>query len=404
MRAVHFDCFAGAAGDMLLGALLDLGLPLDSLTIPINSLNLKDISLSLQRVVKRGVSASQFRVHVEHRDHAPHGHGHHAHGRSLADIERLLRASALPPRPRERALRAFRRLGEVEAAIHGLPVEGIHFHEVGAEDSIVDIAGFFLALDLLGVERVTASPLPVGRGFVQTAHGRMPVPAPATAKLLEGVPVLDNGLEGEVLTPTGALLLVESAASFGPMPAMTVTRVGCGAGERDAALPNLVRAFMGETAGRTDAPPAEIAILEVNLDDMRPELFPHVIERALALGALDAFAIPTVGKKGRPAHLLTVLSPPERREELTRLLFRETTTLGVRHRAAGRSTAERDWLDARLPWGTVRVKRARWEGETVNLAPEYEDCRRLAEASGVPLKEVMDAALAAARAAAGKGP
>lgn len=406
MRTVHFDCFAGAAGDMLLGALLDLGLPVASLEEPLKSLNLQGVRLSLQRVVKRGVSASQFRVHVEHphdHGHAHHGGGHHAHGRSLPEIERLLRASAIPPRPKERALKAFRRLGEVEAGIHNVPVESIHFHEVGAEDSIVDIAGFFLALELLGVERVTASPLPVGRGFVNSAHGRMPVPAPATAKLLEGVPVLDNGLEGEVLTPTGALLLAESASAFGPMPAMTVTRVGCGAGERDAALPNLVRAFMGETAGRTDAPPAEIAILEANLDDMRPELFPHVIERALAMGALDAFAIPVVGKKGRPGFLLTLLCPPERREELTRLLFRETTTLGVRHRAAGRSAAGRDWIEVDLPWGRVRVKRARWEGETVNLAPEFEDCRRAAEASGVPLKEVMDAALAAARSAASSG-
>lgn len=408
MRTVHFDCFAGAAGDMLLGSLLDLRIQVASLEEPLKSLNLEGIRLSIERVVKRGVSASQFRVHTGHDAH--HAHGHHAHGRSLPEIERLIRASALPPRPRERALKAFRRLGEVEAGIHGVPIERVHFHEVGAEDSIIDITGYFLALELLGVERVTASPLPVGRGFIQAAHGRMPVPAPATAKLLAGIPVLDNGLEGEVLTPTGALLLAESASAFGPMPAMTVTAVGHGAGERDAALPNLVRAFLGESgpgagAERTDAPPATVVILETNLDDMRPELFPHVIERALALGALDAFAAPVVGKKGRPAHLLTVLCPPERRAELIRLLFRETTTLGVRHRDARRSTAERDWLDVDLPWGRVRVKRARWEGETVNLAPEYEDCRRLAEATGHPLKEIMDAALAAARAAApGTGP
>jgi len=412
MRALHFDCFAGAAGDMLLGALLDLGLPLASLEGPLQSLGLEGVRLSLGRVVKRGVSASQFRVHVERpHDHSHHGHGHehqghgHSHGRSLTEIERLIRQSSLPPRPRERALKAFRRLGEVEAGIHGVPVESIHFHEVGAEDSIVDIAGYFLALELLSVERVTASPLPVGRGYVHAAHGRMPVPAPATAKLLEGIPVFDNGLEGEVLTPTGALLLAESAASFGPMPAMKVAAVGYGSGERDAALPNLVRAFLGEAsqagqAASGDAPPSVVSILEANLDDMRPELFPHVIERALALGALDAFAVPTVGKKGRPAHLLTLLCPPERREELTRMLFRETTTLGVRHRAAERSTAERDWIEVDLPWGRARVKRARWEGEIVNLAPEFEDCRRLAEASGAPLKEVMDAALAAARSAA----
>ena len=418
MRTLHFDCFAGAAGDMLLGALLDLGLPVDSLESHLKPLNLEGVRISVHRVVKRGVAASKFRVHVEHPGHghphpghAPHGHPHpghadpghapHGHGRSLSDIERLLRAASLPPRPKERALKAFRRLGEVEAGIHGVAVEAVHFHEVGAEDSIVDIVGYFLALELLGAERVTSSPLPTGRGFVQTAHGRMPVPAPATAKLLEGIPVFDNGLEGEVLTPTGALLLAESASAFGPMPAMTITSVGYGAGEREAALPNLVRAFLGEAspAPRTDAPPAGVCVLEANLDDMRPDLLPHVIERALAQGALDAFALPALGKKGRPAFLLTLLCPPERQAELTRLLFRETTTLGVRHRAASRATAERDWLEVDLPWGRVRVKRARYEGEFVNLAPEFEDCRRLAESSGVPLKEVMDAALAAARSA-----
>ncbi len=407
MRTVYFDCFAGAAGDMLLGALIDLGLPFGSLEERLGGLGVGGYRLSHSRVVKRGVSASRFRVHAEEApaEAARHAGGKdhsHPHGRSLAEIERLLRGASLPHRARERALKAFRRLGEVEAGIHGVPVEAIHFHEVGAVDSIVDIAGYFVALDLLGVERVEASPLPAGRGFAESAHGRLPLPAPATAKLLEGIPVFDNGLEGEVLTPTGALLLAESADAFGPMPPMKVTAVGYGAGEREAALPNVVRAFLGEAgpAPRTDAPPGTIAVLEANLDDMRPELFPHVIEGALALGALDAFAIPVLGKKGRPAHLLTVLCPPERRAELVRFLFRETTTLGVRHRSAERATAERDWLEVDLPWGRARVKRARFEGEVVNLAPEFEDCRRLAEAAGVPLKEVLDAALAAGRAAA----
>jgi len=407
VKTLYFDCFAGAAGDMLLGALIDLGLPLATLDERLAALGVPGYALSARRVVKRGISATQFRVRVEeaaggHDHHHGHEHGHN-HGRSLAAIEGILRDAPLPPGPRDRALRAFRRLGEVEAGIHGVPVEEIHFHEVGAVDSIVDVTGYFLALDLLGVERVVASPLPVGRGFVDCAHGRMPVPAPATAKLLEGIPVVDNGVEGEVLTPTGALLLAESAEAFGPMPPMRLSAVGYGAGERDGPLANVVRAFLGEgsSAPRSDAPPGAVSVLEANLDDMRPEIVPHVIEGALARGAVDAFALPALGKKGRPAHLLTVLCPPERRAELVRFLFRETTTLGVRHREAERATAERDWLEVDLPWGRVRVKRARFEGEVVNVAPEYEDCRGLAERAGVPLKEVLDAALAAGRAAAG---
>ncbi len=411
MRTIYFDCFAGASGDMLLGALLDLGLPLASLENQLAGLNLPEYRLSIEPVVKRGVSATQFRVadlHPEKRQaerQSPHPTHNHSNGRGrpLSEIEKIIGEAALPPDPKKRALKAFRRLGEVEAGIHGVPVEEVHFHEVGAIDSIVDITGYFLALDLMNIERVVASPLPVGRGFIQCAHGRMPVPAPATAKLLEGVPVIDNGVEGEVLTPTGALLLSESAEAFRPMPAMKITGVGYGAGERDQPIPNVVRAFLGESAPapRTDAPPGTVAVLETNIDDMSAEVFPYVIEQALSQGALDAFVVPTVGKKGRPAHLLTLLCPPERQGELTRLLFRETTTLGVRFRIAERATAERDWLEVDIPWGRVRVKRARFQGETVNIAPEFEDCRKLAESSGAPLKDILAAAAAAGRAAAG---
>lgn len=415
MRTIYFDCFAGASGDMLLGALLDLGLPLASLEKQLAELRLSEYRLSLKSVVKCGVTASQFRVEDlpsegkasahTHKHHHGTGetHGHpHTHGRSLSEIERLIGEAALPSKPRERALKAFRRLGEVEAGIHGVPVERIHFHEVGAIDSIVDITGYFLALELMNIERVVASPLPTGRGFVQCAHGRMPVPAPATAKLLEGVPVIDNGMEGEVLTPTGALLLSESAEAFCPMPAMTITRVGYGSGERNQPIPNVVRAILGDSAPapRTDTPPGTVAVLETNIDDMSAELFPYIIERTLSQGALEAFVTPTVGKKGRPAHLLTVLCPTDRQDELTRLLFLETTTLGVRFRNQERTTAERDWLEVDTPWGRVRVKRARYQGETVNISPEFEDCRKLADSSGMPLKDILNAATAAGKAAA----
>lgn len=410
MKTVWFDCFAGAAGDMLLGALLDAGLDFAALEAELAKLGLEGYSLSVAPVVKGGVSARKFSVNV--REKTPRrSAGRESqdaakpHGRSFSRIREMIESADIPEIPKRRAVSAFHRLGVVEAGIHDTTLEAAHFHEVGAIDSIIDVTGYFLGLHLLGIERVAASPLPVGRGWVECAHGRMPLPAPATAKLLEGVPVSDNGLEGEVLTPTGALLLSESAEFFGPMPNMTIARVGHGAGDKDFGdAPNVVRAFLGESDpsgddGEAGKPAATIAVLEANVDDMSPELFPHVIEGAMKAGALDAFSIPVTGKKGRPAQLLTILTPLSKQEALTRFLFRETSTLGVRRRAARRAVAGREWVEVELPWGRARVKKATYEGEVVNLAPEYEDCRRLAEASGVPLKRVMEAAAARAREA-----
>lgn len=411
MKTLYFDCFAGAAGDMLVGALIDLGLDFAALEEELAKLEIVGYSLSTDSVLKQGVTAQKFRVNITHETHhhhhgEGHSHGAHQHGRSYSQIREILEKAPIPEAPKTRAISAFRRLGVVEAGIHGVSLDEIHFHEVGAIDSIIDVTGYFLGLHLLGVERVAASPLPVGSGFVQCAHGRMPVPAPATAKLLEGAPVAQSSLEGEVLTPTGALLLTESAEFFGPVPEMTITRVGYGAGNKDQPdTPNVVRAFLGESEASTesDGPPTTIAVLEANIDDMSPELFPHVIEEALKAGALDAFSIPVTGKKGRPGQLLTILSPLENQDALTRFLFRETSTLGVRRRTTGRAVAEREWMEVDLPWGKVRVKRGTFEGALTNLAPEYEDCKRLAEECGVPLKEVVEAALARARESAGSG-
>ena len=405
MKTIYFDCFAGAAGDMLVGALIDVGLDFPALENELAKLAIDGYSLSSESVIKQGVSSRKFRVNITQETHHHHhdeagSHGAHHHGRSYVQIREILEKASIPETPKNRAIRAFHRLGVVEAGIHGVEVEAIHFHEVGAVDSIVDITGYFLGLHMLGIERVVASPLPVGRGFVQCAHGRMPVPAPATAKLLEGVPVAQGDLEGEVLTPTGALLLSESAESFGPMPEMKITRVGYGAGDKDQPnTPNAVRAFLGESQSIPEGgqPPTTIAVLEANIDDMSPELFPHVIEGAMKAGALDAFSIPVTGKKGRPAQLLTILSPLAKQETLTRFLFRETSTLGVRHRTTGRG-GRRARVDGRpAPLGGVRVKKGTFEGALTNLAPEYEDCKRLAEECGVPLKQVIEAALARAR-------
>ena len=403
MKTIYFDCFAGAAGDMLVGALIDVGLDFTALEGELAKLEVGGYDLSSDSVLKQGVTSSKFRVNITHETHHHHegegSHGAHHHGRSYSQIREILEKAPIPEAPKSRAVSAFHRLGVVEADIHGVSLDEIHFHEVGAVDSIIDVTGYFLGLHMLGIERVAASPLPTGSGFVQCAHGRMPVPAPATAKLLEGVPVAESRLEGEVLTPTGALLLAESAEFFGPVPEMTITRVGYGAGDKDQPdTPNVVRAFLGEseTSEEGDAPPGTIAVLEANIDDMTPELFPHVIEGALKAGALDAFSIPVTGKKGRPGQLLTILCPLTEQDALTRFLFRETSTLGVRHRTTHRAVAEREWMEVDLAWGKVRIKKGTFEGALTNLAPEYEDCRRLAEESGVPLKEVIEAALARA--------
>ena len=410
MKTIYFDCFAGAAGDMLVGALIDVGLDFKALEGELAKLEVGGYFLSSDSVIKQGVTSQKFSVNItqktRHHHHEEHHHGAHHHGRSYSQIREILEKAPIPEIPKSRAIRAFHRLGAVEAGIHGVSLDEIHFHEVGAVDSIVDVTGYFLGLHLLGVERVAASPLPVGSGFVQCAHGRMPVPAPATAKLLEGAPVAESSLEGEVLTPTGALLLSESAEFFGPMPEMTITRVGYGAGDKDQPdTPNAVRAFLGESeaGAEGDGPPNAVAVLEANIDDMNPELFPHVIEGALKEGALDAFSMPVTGKKGRPGQLLTILSPLAKQDALTRFLFRETSTLGVRHRTTARAVAERAWMEVDLAWGKVRVKKGTFEGALTNLAPEYEDCRRLAEESGVPLKEVIEAALARAREMTGSG-
>ncbi len=411
MKTIYFDCFAGAAGDMLVGALIDVGLDFKALEGELAKLELDGYSLSSDSILKQGVTSQKFRVNIiqnshDHHHGEGHSHGAHHHGRSYGRIREILEKAPISETPKNRAISAFHRLGVVEAGIHGVELGEIHFHEVGAIDSIIDVTGYFLGLHMLGIERVAASPLPVGSGFVHCAHGRMPVPAPATAKLLEGVPVAESSLEGEVLTPTGALLLAESAEFFGPVPEMTITRVGYGAGDKDQPdTPNVVRAFLGNSEASTegDGPPTVICVLEANIDDMNPELFPHVIEGALKAGALDAFSIPVTGKKGRPAQLLTILSPLAKQDALTRFLFRETSTLGVRRRTTGRAVAVREWMEVELPWGVVRVKKGTFEGALTNLAPEYEDCRRLAEENGVPLKGVIEAALARAREMLGSG-
>jgi len=418
-RILYFDCFNGASGDMVLGALLDAGLPLDDLRRALGSLALDGAGVSTKRVLRAGVSATKFIVE-EHGENA-HGHGahehehdhehdhghvhsssivhapstvsaphHHSH-RSLAEINTLIERSALSAAAQDRAKSLFHRLGEAEAAIHQIPIDKIHLHEVGALDSIIDIVGAVFALEWFHADRIVSSALNVGGGMVNSAHGHFPVPAPATVKLLAGAPVYSSGVQSELVTPTGALLVTSYATSFGPVPAMTIEHVGYGAGDRELPnTPNVLRVLVGES---TDHPHTErIIVLQSEIDDMNPQLFGLVMERLYAAGALDVFFASVQMKKNRPGTLLTVLSRPEQREELSAILFRETTTIGVRYHEVLRERLEREIVDVATPLGTVRFKVARLGDTIVNAAPEFEDCLKIAAERRVPVKDVQGAA------------
>jgi uncharacterized protein (TIGR00299 family) protein len=404
-RTLYFDCFAGASGDMVLGALLDAGLPIDDLRSALGSLAIEGRwHVHADRVLRAGVSATKFTLHSHDHDgnHEHHGHReHHEHPhehRSLKEIERTIERSALSSGGRQKAIELFRRLGEAEAAIHQVPVERIHLHEVGALDSIVDIVGAVFAMEWFGTDDVAVSPLNVGGGTVKCAHGTFPVPAPATARLLTGVPTYSTGAVGELVTPTGALLMTGYAKAYGPMPPMRVDRIGYGAGDRDpAGFPNVLRVFVGERVS-TAAQVETIVSLECEIDDMNPQIFGPLMDRLHAAGALDVFYAPVQMKKNRPGTLVTVLAPPDRREAIADLLFHETTTIGVRWQEMSRERLERETVNVATPLGEIRVKVARRAGRIVNAQPEFEDCVRIAHAQGVPIKEVQALALQAYRA------
>ena len=409
---------------MVLGALLDAGLPLDELRHALGSLAIEGASVSATRVLRAGVSATKFVVeehgqgahahhHDQHHDHQhehdhvhAHDHGqaherqhshapaavahHHPH-RSLAEINTLIGRSALSPDAQARAKALFHRLGEAEAAIHQVPIEQIHLHEVGALDSIIDIVGAVFAIEWFKADRIISSPLNVGGGMVHSAHGHFPVPAPATVKLLAGAPVYSSGIQSELVTPTGALLVTSYAGSFGPVPAMTVEHAGYGAGDRDLPnTPNVLRVLVGTS---TDQPHIErIVVLQSEIDDMNPQLFGLVMERLYAAGALEVYFSAAQMKKNRPGTLLTILARPEQREELSAIVFRETTTIGVRYHEVLRERLERQIVPIDTPLGTIRFKVARLGDAIVNAAPEFEDCLRIASERSVPVKDVQAAA------------
>jgi len=391
MKAAYFHCFAGASGDMILGALLDAGLDLETLKESLARLSLSHYRLEARKVVKRGVGGTQAVVEVD-----DHHHGHHH--RHLHHIEEIIGGSGLDEAVREKSLAIFRRLAEAEAKVHRTTVEHIHFHEVGAMDAIIDVVGAVAGLSALGIRRVFCSPLHVGAGTVECAHGVLPVPAPATAELVRGKPVYSTGVEGELLTPTGAAILTTLAEDFGPMPLMTVEGIGYGAGTSDPAIPNLLRMVVGDMeAPARNYLSDRVAVLEANIDDMSPQIYDHLVSKALEAGALDVYFASVQMKKNRPGTLLTLVCPPDRVEAFADLLFRETTSIGLRWRVEDRLKLHRKIREVSTSYGTIRVK-ASGEGERLlSVTPEYEDCRRAACEKGVPLKEVMEEARRAAR-------
>jgi uncharacterized protein (TIGR00299 family) protein len=397
---LYFDCFSGAAGDMILGALLDAGLPLDDLRRALGSLALDRETVWTERVTRAGVSATKLRVRGERPspDHAhDHEHEHHhSHGehRTLAEIVHLIDGAALSTPAKQRAQALFAQLADAEAAIHGTPADKVHLHEVGALDSIIDIVGTVYALEALGVDRVVASPLNVGSGSIRSAHGLYPVPAPATTRLLQGAPIYSGPQHGELVTPTGALLITGYADSFGPLPPMRLEHVGYGAGSRDPAdTPNVLRVLIGESDESRSA--HRVVVIEAEIDDMNPQIFGTLMSRLLADGALDVYYTSIQMKKNRPGTLLSIIAPPVARERLTTIVFRETTTIGVRHREMNRECLERESVAVETPFGPVRVKIARRDGELMNASPEFEDCARVAAVHDRPVKDVQAAAVKA---------
>jgi uncharacterized protein (TIGR00299 family) protein len=389
-KVLYFDCFSGASGDMVLGALLDLGVPIEGLRAALAPLLPADCELAVSRVTRSGIGALQFEVREG--PHA-HGAGHHHH-RGLSDILGMIARAGLPDRVAQRASLLFERLGSVEAEIHQVPVERVHFHEVGALDSIIDIVGSVWAIESLGVDRIAASPLNTGSGTVATAHGQLPVPAPATARLLEGAPAYSSGVQGELVTPTGALLVTGHATAFGPLPPMTIRRTGYGAGQRELpGQPNVLRAMLGEASAASNH--GRVLVLECNIDDMNPQFFGSLTERLQAAGALDVYLSPVQMKKNRPGTLVTVLAPVGQREAMLDLLFRESTTIGVRYHEADRECLSREWVTVATRFGPVRIKIARRGATMMNAAPEYEDCAARAAERTVAVRQVHAAALQA---------
>ena len=391
MKQAYLDCSSGISGDMFLAALIDAGAPVDELFGELKKLPLGFYEFKRTRAMRSGLVGTRVEINVP--SEQPHRH--------LADIQALIEGASLPARPAAQALKIFNHLAEVEGKLHNVSPGKVHFHEVGAVDAVLDIVGTCVGLELLEVDDLICSPLNVGGGHVDAAHGSLPVPAPATAELLKDIPVYSTGVDGEMVTPTGAALVATLASGFGPLPSMKIARIGYGAGEKEfPGHPNIARLFIGErleaVTGHPGLPGDEVvSVIEANVDDMSPQIYGYFLEQALAAGALDVTCSSLQMKKNRPGLAITILCEVEKTDALSQLIFEQTTTIGVRISEARRKVLEREQVAVETAYGRVQVKVAWREGKVVNAAPEFDDCQRLATEKSVPLKQVIAAAEAA---------
>jgi uncharacterized protein (TIGR00299 family) protein len=382
MKTLYFDCFAGASGDMILGAMVAAGVDPNFLREQLALLRVDGFSIDFETVNRSGLSATYARVETAHE----HKHRH------LSEIKQIIEGSDLPEYVKTLSVQIFTRLAEAEARVHNEPIDHVHFHEVGALDAIVDVVGAAICFDYLDIERFVCSPLHVGSGMVQMAHGRFPIPPPAVAELLRGVPFYSTDIKGELLTPTGAAIITTVCSEYRPIPQMTTESTGYGAGTREYQdFPNVLRVLLGETESNAGTD-ERLWMLETNLDDASPQLVGHVMDRVFDLGALDCFFTPVQMKKNRPGVLLSVLCGPDRKQALMKFLFMETTTLGVRSYEVARRALQREVVQVETQYGMIDVKVARLDGRRVNEMPEFEQCRAAAAKAGVPVKVVEDAA------------
>ena len=383
MKTLYFDCFAGASGDMILGALVSAGVRPEALIEQLDLLGVSGWHIDFEQVDRSGISATYARVHTAHE---------HAH-RHLSDILKIIYDSRLTGGVKDRAARIFSLLAEAESRVHNQPIEKIHFHEVGALDAIIDVCGAAIGFELLGIEQFISSPLRVGAGMTEMAHGRFPIPPPAVAELLKGKPIYAGEIEGEFVTPTGAAIISAVCQSFGPLPLMKIEVSGYGAGSRDhQKFPNALRLLLGETEDTTAPGDQTLLMIETNIDDISPQVVGYVMDRAFELGALDCYLTHTQMKKSRPGLLISVLCRPDEREKFLQMLFAETTTIGARSYEVTRRALARENVRVETQFGPIDVKVAHTNNGAVNAMPEFEQCRAAAQKAGVPLREVQDAA------------
>ena len=382
LRAAYFDCYSGISGDMILGALVDLGVDPGKIRKALKTLDLKGYKLKTSRVQRGLIAGTKVQVSLTKSSHHP--------ARKYSDIKKLIADSDLSSTAKKNSLEIFKRIAQVEAAIHDTAMEKIHFHEIGAVDSIVDIVGGVVAIESLKLDKIYASPLNVGEGFVQCAHGCLPVPAPATLKLLQGIPVFSNGIKKELTTPTGAAMIGFYADKFGSLPAMKIVGDGYGAGDHIIAeMPNMLRVVLGEISAESDE---ELVLIETNIDDMNPEFYEGTMESLFKAGALDVYLTPIIMKKSRPANKISVLSSETDRQAMTEILLHETSSFGVRYFRIGRTVLEREMKTVNISWGSVRIKIGKFNGKVIQISPEYEDCKKIAYKEKVPVKQVYEEA------------